>query len=193
MSPRTILGTVASTLVAGLGLVGPAGAADTYAADATHSSTVFRVKHMNTSFAWGRFNDIAGTFMLDEANPSASQLEFQVKADSVDTANAARDKHLKGPDFFNSVQFPTISFKSQSVAKTGKVFEVVGELTLHGVTKPMTVKVIPTGTSKNPMGKPIAGIEATFDVKRSDFGMSKMVGPVGDDVWVNVSIEGIKK
>src|SRR6185437_2602208 len=78
MASRTILGTVAWTLVAGLGLVGPAGAADTYAADAAHSSTVFRVKHMNTSFAWGRFNDIAGTFMLDEANPSASQLDFQV-------------------------------------------------------------------------------------------------------------------
>ena len=73
------------------------GAADTYKADAVHSSIVFRAKHMNTSYFWGRFNDISGTFVLDTADPTQVKLQFQVKADSVDTNNAKRDQHLKGP------------------------------------------------------------------------------------------------
>ncbi len=168
-------------------------AADTYAADPVHSAVVFRVKHMNTSHAWGRFNDIAGTFSLNEADPSQSQLDFQVKVGSIDTGNAKRDQHLKGPDFFNAVQFPGIHFKSKSVSKAKDGYEVSGELTLHGQTHPILVKVVPTGSGKGPSGAAIAGIDASFNVKQSQFGMTKMVGPIGDDVWVNVSIEGVKK
>jgi len=168
-------------------------AADTFTVDTVHSAVVFRVKHMNTSNAWGRFNDIAGTFALDESDPSKSLLDFQVKTGSIDTASAARDKHLKSPDFFNAVQFPVISFKSKSVSKGAEGYDVTGDLTLHGVTKPVKVKVLPVGSGKDPRGTVIAGIDATFTVKQSEFGMSKMVGPIGDDVWVNVSIEGGKK
>jgi polyisoprenoid-binding protein YceI len=193
MSPRTILSVVAVAAVSGLG-AGQAGrAADTYAVDGVHSSVVFRVKHMNTSNAWGRFNNIAGTFTLDEANPAESKLDFQVKSDSIDTADAKRDQHLKSPDFFNAVQYPAITFKSQSVTKAGGAYEVTGDLTLHGVTKPVTIKVVPTGSGKDMRGTPIAGIETSFNIKRSDYGMSKMVGPVGDDVWVNVSVEATRK
>ncbi|WP_422928733.1 YceI family protein [Singulisphaera sp. PoT] len=176
------------------GIVAPAArAADTYTADPVHSAVVFRVKHMNTSHAWGRFNDITGSFSLNEADPSQSVLDFSIKAASIDTANAKRDQHLKGPDFFNVVQFPTIKFKSKSVTKSADGYEVSGELTLHGQTKPIQVKITPTGTGKGPSGTAIAGIDATFFVKQSQFGMTKMVGPIGDDVWVNVSIEGMKK
>jgi polyisoprenoid-binding protein YceI len=104
-----------------------------------------------------------------------------------------RDKHLKSPDFFNAVQFPDITFKSTAVARSGDAYEVTGDLKLHGVTRPVTVKVTPTGTGKGPTGAPIAGIDSSFILKRSLFGMSKMVGPAGDDIWVNVSVEGRKQ
>ena len=168
-------------------------AADTYGVDAVHSSVVFRVKHMNTSYAWGRFNDLSGSFSLDPAAPAQSKLQFTVKADSVDTGNAKRDQHLKGPDFFNAVQFKTISFVSKSVAKAGDAYEVNGDLTVHGVTKPVTVKLTPTGAGKGPTGAAIAGIEANFTVKQSEFGITKMAAAIGDDVWVNVSVEGVKQ
>lgn len=193
MSPRTMLSAVVLSLVAGL-VPGRSGyAVERYVADATHSSTVFRTKHMNTSNAWGRFNEIAGSFTLDETNPSESQFEFQVKASSIDTANDKRDQHLKSPDFLNAVQFPDITFKSQTVTRSGDAYEVTGDLTLHGVTKPISVRVVPTGKGKTMLGTPTAGIEATFNIKRSEFGMNKMIGPVGDDVWINVSIEGVRK
>jgi polyisoprenoid-binding protein YceI len=194
MSPRTILPAVALSLVTWLGAGQSGRAAETYAADTTHSSVVYRVKHMNTSFAWGRFNDIKGAFTLDESNPAEGRFEFQVKADSIDTAEPKRDQHLKSPDFFNAVQFPAITFKSQSITKSANGgYEVTGDLTLHGVTKPITLKVLQTGAGKDMRGTPIAGIETSFNIKRSDFGMSKMIPAVGDDVWVNVSIEGTRK
>jgi polyisoprenoid-binding protein YceI len=169
-------------------------AADTFTADPVHSGVVFRVKHMNTSHFWGRFNDIAGKFSIDESDPSQSTFAFTIKTASIDTNNAQRDQHLKSPDFFNAVQFPTLSFKSTAVTRASDgTYEVVGDLTLHGVTKPVRVKVVPTGNGKDMKGAPTAGIDASFIVKQSEFGMSKMVGPLGDDVWVNVSVEGVKK
>ncbi len=193
MSRRFASLGLALALVCGLAPARESAAADTYAVDAVHSAVVFRIKHMNTSHSWGRFNELTGTFALDEASPSQSHFEFQVKTGSVDTGNAKRDQHIKGPDFFNATQFPTISFKSTSVAKGADGYDVTGELTLHGVTKPITVKIVPVGVGKGPTGGSIAGIDTSFTLKRSDFGMNKMVGPVGDDVWVNVSIEGGKK
>ena len=97
----------------------PARSADTFAADPAHSSVIFRVKHMNTSYAWGRFNDIAGTFSLDEADPSKSHARIQVKTASIDTGQPNRDQHLKSPDFFNAVQYPTITFTSKSGRQGG--------------------------------------------------------------------------
>lgn len=183
------LATLTVGLAAAAGAPRPA-AAETYQADPVHSSVVFRVKHMNTSYAWGRFNDLAGTFTLD---PSGGALKFQVKAASVDTGNARRDGHLKGPDFFNAVQYPTIAFASKSVVRSGNVYEVTGDLTLHGVTKPVTFRLTPTGSGKGPTGAPIAGIEASFTIKQSDFGITKMAAAIGDEVWVNVSVEGIRQ
>jgi polyisoprenoid-binding protein YceI len=170
----------------------PAQAAETYQADTVHSSVVFRVKHMNTSYAYGRFNDISGTFSLDKETPSQSKLDFVVKAASIDTASPKRDQHLKGPDFFNVVQYPTVSFKSKNVTASGEGFDVTGDLTLHGTTKPVTVQVVPTGSGSGPMGK-IAGMETTFTIKRSDYGMKGMIPMLGDDVRITVSVEGVLK
>jgi polyisoprenoid-binding protein YceI len=168
--------------------------ADTYQVDPVHSSVVFRVKHMNTSYFWGRFNKPSGSFALDEQDPASSQFDFQVETASVDTGNPMRDKHLQSPDFFNAVQYKTIAFKSKSVASAGPgTFEVTGDLTLHGVTKPLTIKVVKTGSGKGPRGNPIVGLDTSFAIRQSDFGMTKMVGPTGDDVWINVSIEAGKQ
>ena len=180
-------------LAAGGGLVGQARAAETFKVDPVHSAVVFRVKHMNTSYAWGRFNDLSGSFSLDPADSTKGRLQFEVKAGSVDTGNAKRDTHLKGPDFFNAVQFPTITFTSKSVAKSAEVYEVTGDLTLHGVTKPVTFRLTPTGTGRAMTGTPIAGIEASFTIKQSDFGITKMAAMIGDEVWVNVSVEGVRQ
>ena len=144
------------------------------------------------SYAYGRFNAVSGTFAIDEASPAASSCDFTIKTDSVDTADAKRDAHLKQADFFNAAQFPTITFKSKSVkAATAKgTYDVTGDLKLHGVTKTITVKVEHSGTAKGMMGGTIAGIESTFTIKRSDFGMKGMIGPVGDDVTITLSAEG---
>jgi polyisoprenoid-binding protein YceI len=187
--------TIAAAVVTGSWLLAdPARAADTYQVDTVHSSVVYRVKHMNTSYAWGRFDDLTGSFTLSDQDPAQSRFDFQVKAESIDTGNAKRDQHLKSPDFFNVVQYPTIVFKSKSVASAGQgVFEVTGDLTLHGVTRPLTLKVTRTGVGVGPGGKMIAGIDSSFTIRRSEFGMTKMVGPVGDDVWINVSVEAGKQ
>ena len=192
MSARTSMLSLAAVVVV---TCAAASAADTYKVDAVHSSVVYRVKHMGTSNHWGRFNDLSGTFSLDEANPAKSSLDFTIKTDSIDSGNAKRDQHLKSPDFFNAVQYPKITFKSKGVAKSGAAYDVSGDLTLHGVTKPVTVKVTPVGTGKDMKGTPTAGIDASFTIKQSEFGITKMTGPnmIGDEVLVIVGIEGGKQ
>ncbi len=184
-----------STLAAALVAIIPAPtrAADTFTADAVHSSVVFRVKHMNTSHAWGRFDTLEGSFSLDPADPKLSKLSFTVKAASVNTNNMLRDNHLKGPDFFSATQYPNITFVSDSVVKSAKGYDVTGKLTFHGVTKSISFPVEPTGTGKDMKGNPIAGIDANFTLKQSDFGITKMAAAIGDEVSVFVSIEGVKK
>ena len=167
-------------------------AGEAYTVDAVHSSVVFRVKHLNTSHTWGRFDSIAGTFALDPADASGSKLSFTIKAASVNTNNKDRDNHLKSPDFFNAVQYPNITFASESVTKTEKGYDVKGNLTLHGVTKPIQVLVVPVGNGKDMKGNPITGIDTTFVVKQSDFGITKMAAAVGDEVTIFVSLEGGK-
>ncbi len=168
-------------------------AAETYSADPVHSSVVFRVKHMNTSYAWGRFNNMSGSFTLDPADPSKSKMAFTVKAASVDSNSKERDNHLKSPDFFNAVQYPEITFASKSVAKASNGYQVDGTLTFHGVTKPLSFLIVPTGTGKDMKGHPISGIDTNFVLKQSDFGITKMAAAIGDEVNVIVSIEGVKK
>jgi polyisoprenoid-binding protein YceI len=168
-------------------------AADAFQVDSVHSSVIFRVKHMNVSYAYGRFNDVSGKFLLDETDPSKSVFDLTIKSESVDTASTKRDSHLKGADFFNAKQFPTIAFKSNSVTKSGSGYDVTGDLTLHGVTKPVTFRLASTGTGKSPVGGTVAGVEASTVIKRSDFGMTYMVGPIGDEVTVTVALEGGRK
>ena len=164
-------------------------AADSYQVDPIHSSMVFRVKHMGATNFYGRFNNITGSFTLDD-DPSKNSFQVQIQTESVDTAVKKRDDHLKSPDFFNTKQFPTITFKSTQVKKAGgDALDVTGDLTLHGVTKSVTAKVTKTGTGKFG-GRSLAGVEANLTIKRSDFGMNFMLEGIGDEVRITVSLEG---
>jgi len=164
----------------------PSAAGQTFRVDPVHSSLLFRVKHMNTSYIWGRFNEFSGTANLDDAQPS---IQVAIKVDSIDTGNAKREQHLKGPDFFSAKQFPTISFASTKVAKTGDAaYDVAGTLTLHGVSKDITMKVERTGTNQGPMGGTITGLATTFTIKRSDFGMKYGLEGVSDEVLVRSTL-----
>jgi polyisoprenoid-binding protein YceI len=170
-------------------------AADTYKLDSVHSFVIFKIKHFNTSNTYGRFNAPSGTLVVDEADPTKSTVEVEVKSENVDTNEPKRDQHLKKADFLDAVQFPAITFKSKTVAK-GKEensVDIDGELTLHGVTKPVKVTFVKTGASADPKMGTRVGYEGTFTIKRSDYGMNFMVGPVGDDVQLTVAIEAAKQ
>ena len=185
---RTVLIALALALSLGTFAV----AADTYKIDSEHSAVIFRVTHFNVGNAYGRFNDPTGTVVYDKADPSKSTFTFEVKTDNVDTDNDKRDAHLKSPDFFDAKQFPTITFKSKSVKGEGDMLQVTGDLNLHGVTKEITVPIKKTGeTDTGKMGYR-TGWEAQVDLKRSDFGMTGMQGPIGDDVHLVISFEAVK-
>ncbi len=183
---------LAPAALAVLALAVPAFAAENYTVDGVHSQVVFKISHMGVSNNYGVFKDIAGTFTMDGAN---SKIEVTIKADSVDTFNAKRDSHIKSPDFFNTKEFPSITFKSKSVKSTGeKTMDVSGDLTFLGVTKPVTIKVTQVGSGKGMQGEWRSGFEGTFTIKRTDFGNKTYVegGGLGDDVSVMVNIEGIR-
>jgi polyisoprenoid-binding protein YceI len=174
-----------------LSLVATSAHADSFKIDPVHSTVIFSNHHMNAGNVYGRFNDVNGTFSIDGDDV---KIDATVKTDSIDTNNQKRDSHLKSGDFFNAAQFPTITFKSKksSAGKDKDTVEVVGDLTLHGVTKEITVIVQKTGIGG--MGKEVrGGLETSFTVKRSDYGMDKMVGPSGDEVKLIVALEGVKE
>ena len=114
-------------------------AADEYAYDGVHSSIGFKARHLDISWIHGRFNEAEGKFTIDRENPAKSKFELAINADSVDTANKQRDEHLRQPDFFDTKQFPTITFKSTSVKPIEGGYEVTGDFTMHGKTKKVTL------------------------------------------------------
>jgi polyisoprenoid-binding protein YceI len=170
-----------------------AAAAGDFEVDPVHSTVVFRIQHMGVSFFQGRFNTIAGHVALDAATPGNSVVEITIESGSIDTNNAKRDDDCRGPDLLNASEFPQIGFKSESVKALGKDrFEVAGQLSFHGETKPLTVQVDQTGMGQGRGGQ-IAGFETTFTIKRSDFGMDGMQGALGDEVRLTLAIEAHAK
>jgi len=162
--------------------------------DPVHSMVIFRIGHMGVSYTWGRFNEPTGEYLIDAADPSKSSINITLNADKVDTANAGRDRHLKSPDFFNAGEFPTITFTSKSFTKSAdKAFDVTGDLTMLGVTKPVTAKLTYVGEGQTKQGFK-SGFEAEFTIKRSEFGMIKYLeeNALGDEVTLFVSVEGAR-
>ena len=196
MKLRTLLAnaTLPALLVGVLGATPVAAAPETHAIDAVHSTVLFRVKHMNVGYSYGRFNEFSGTVVLDAASPAASSVKLEVKAASIDTANTKRDDHLRSPDFFNVAQFPTITFESTAVAKVGDdAFEVTGDLTLLGVKKSVKVRMTKTGSGTDPQGGVRTGFEGTLAIKRSDFGMKYGLEGISDEVGLTLAFETLKK
>jgi polyisoprenoid-binding protein YceI len=167
-------------------------AADTYQIDPAHTAVTFKVAHLGLSWTHGRFNEVSGRFVIDSAEPTQSSFELSFKAESVDTGNEKRDEHLKSPDFFNVKQFAAGTFRSTSVKPVQGGLEVTGELTLHGKTQPINFTVYGGKTAEFPPGVKRTGYSTQFKLKRSDYGMDKMAGAVGDEVFVSISFEGVK-
>ena len=176
------------------GLAGSANAADTLVIDRVHSEASFQVRHF-VSKVRGRFTDFSGTIVADQAKPEASSVEFTIKTASIDTDQPNRDKHLQSADFFDAEKFPEITFKSTSVKSAGKdKFAVTGNLTMHGVTKQITLPVTYLGSVG--AGKDAKhGFEAITTVNRKDYGIvwNKALDNggymLGDDVTVTVNIK----
>ena len=193
MLARHLLLSVAA-LVAAL----PAARAATFEVDPAHASVVFSVSHLGYCYIYGMFGDVKGAVEFDKEAPEASKFSFTIDAASLSTLNEKRDEHLKSADFFNVKQFPQITFESTAVAPgksaDGKtVYDVTGKLTMHGVEKEVTLPVEFLGEGASPMNDHRAGFLCQTTLKRSDFGMDFMVGPVGDSIGVTVSFEAVRK
>jgi polyisoprenoid-binding protein YceI len=144
----------------------------TWQVDATHSSVSFSVRHMVISKVRGKFNKWTAKLDYDSANPSAASVAVEIDVASIDTGVTDRDAHLRSPDFFDAVKFPTLTYKSKSVAAVGSDgLHVVGDLTLHGVTKEVVLEVEVGGQGKDPWGNVRAGFTAKGSLNRKEFGL----------------------
>jgi len=177
-----------------LGFASPSVAAETYTLDPDHSAVVFRIKHLGIATVFGRFHHPVGRITFDPQSPQKSHIQVQVAAKNVDTGVVKRDNHLRSADFFNVEKHPLILFESRSVkAKDKNNFEVIGDITLLGNTRTVTVLVTQTGEGMDPWGKFRRGFETTFSIMRKDFGMDFMPGVVGDKVVLTISVEGVRE
>jgi polyisoprenoid-binding protein YceI len=168
--------------------------AGNYKIDPAHSVAYFEVGHLGgVSRFMGRFNDMNGDLVVD--TPAKSTIKVDIKTDSIDTKHEGLDKHLKSPDFFNAVQFPTMNFTSSAVnLNAAGEGTVAGNLSLHGITKPVTLKLKQIGSGKGMKGETRVGYVATGTIKRTDFGMAYGVpGAATDEVELRINIEAIKQ
>lgn len=168
-------------------------APETYEIDPTHSFINFSISHLGFSFLQGRFNDISGSFVYDADNPRANSITVEVKTASIDSNHAERDKHLRGKDFLNVDKYPTATFKTTSFEPKGEDGVLTGDLTLHGVTKPITIDVTFVGAGKDPWGGYRRGYSGKTTIKRSDWGMTYDLGPAAETVDLEFVIEGIRE
>jgi polyisoprenoid-binding protein YceI len=168
-------------------------AADSYTIDARHTFPGFEVSHLGFSIQRGRFNTSSGKITLDSAAKSGS-IDVTIDASSIDTGLAELEKHLQGEDFFDTAKYPTITFTSKKLKFDGdKLVGADGDFTLHGVTKPVSLKLDHFKCAPHPMNKkPTCGANATTTIKRSEFGIVKYVPAVGDDVKIAIQVEAIK-
>lgn len=152
---------------------GSASAQNSYQIDPAHTSAKFAVKHMMISEVHGRFDKVSGTATYDPSNPAADKLEANVELDSVNTNQPQRDADLKSPNFFDAAKYPTMTFRSSHFEKRGKQLVIVGELTLHGVTKPLTLTADEVSSEvKDPYGMFRFGAHAVGTLNRKDFGIT---------------------
>jgi polyisoprenoid-binding protein YceI len=195
---RWVLAVFVGSALAGLPVLAQAEMAH-YNVDLDHSIIGFEVAHLVVSKTTGRFIDYQGLIVMDPEKKEFKTIEAVVQTASVNTNHKKRDDHLRSPDFFNSAKFPTMAYKMKSYSKTGDQYSAVGDLTLLGVTKEVTLTGTFNGTVADPFGGTRAGFSAEGTINRKDFGLvwAKLLdnggAVVGDTVKIRLEIEAIKE
>lgn len=173
-----------------------ASAADRYEIDKAHTNIAFLVDHLGYSDMLGQFQDFAGEFTFDGSSTSDVTVNLTIQAASIDTDHQARDNDLRSPSFFNVQEFPEITFVSTSVRPTGETSaKLAGDLTMLGVTRPLTLDVTFNGAAPWPFdpNRFVAGFSARGTLKRSNFGMKYEVPMVGDEIQLIIEVEGVRQ
>jgi polyisoprenoid-binding protein YceI len=166
-----------------------------WAIDASHSHVGFSIAHLVVSTVKGHFKDVTGKVTLEEPDLTKSTVDLSIKVDSIDTADAKRDAHLKGADFFDSAKYPLITFHATKIVRGGKQFKVTGDLKIRDVSKSVTLDGKLSKAIKSPWGKDVRGAEFSGKIKRSDFGLTwnKALDAggvvIGEEVALDVSLE----
>jgi len=159
-----------------------------------HAFVNFKISHLGYSWLYGTFRDFDGSFSFDAAKPEASSVKVSLNTASVDSNHAERDKHLRSADFLNVDKYPTATFESTKVTSTGEgTFDVAGNLTLNGVTRPVVVAARFIGEGKDPWGGYRAGFSGSTRLKLKDFGIQKDLGPASEEVELIISAEGVRQ
>ncbi|WP_299595359.1 YceI family protein [uncultured Microbulbifer sp.] len=177
-------------------LIGASAQAAEYQFDTkgAHAFVQFRIKHLGYSWLYGRFDKFDGSFVYDEAKPEDASVQVTVDTTSLNSNHAERDKHLRGKDFLNVDKFPTATFKSTAFEPKGDGKALLkGDLTLHGVTKPITIDVEEIGGGKDPWGGYRQGFTGTTEFKLKDFGIDYDLGPASQTVEMILDVEGIRQ
>lgn len=159
-----------------------------------HAFIQFKIQHLGYSWLYGRFNDFSGEFSFDPKSPESASITVDIDPASVDSNHAERDKHLRDDDFLDVAKFPSAKFVSKRVISTGDgKAKVIGDLTLKGVTKELTIDAHMVGMGPDPWGGERAGFEGTTRFALKDFNIMKNLGPLSQEVDMILSVEGIKK
>jgi polyisoprenoid-binding protein YceI len=172
-------------------------AAERYEIDTAHSFVTFTIDHLGLSKAKGSFRDVSGAIMYDAKDISKSAVEVVIKTASINTNNEARDKHLRTADFFDAEKYPEMTFKSKRVEKRGSDYVAIGDLTIHGVTKEVSMPFKLNGPVKDMSGTMRMGVDANLKINRQDFGItwSKTLDTggllVGNEVSIDISVEAV--
>ena len=162
--------------------------------EGAHAFIQFRIKHLGYSWLYGRFNEFGGNFTYDTENPANSAIEVKIDTASLDSNHAERDKHLRGDDFLNVDKYPEASFKSTGYAPRGDgTGTLAGDLTLHGVTQPVSIEVEEIGTGPDPWGGYRRGFQGATTLALKDFGIDYDLGPASRNVEIILSVEGIRQ
>jgi len=163
-----------------------------YKIDPAHTAVLFKVNHLGFSETVVRFNALEGEYSYDAEKPAASRVSVTIDADSLDSNHEARDKHIKSPDFLDTKQYPEITFTSTHYQGSATQGVLTGELMLHGVTKTVSLDIIKIGEGLDPWKNYRSGFNGTATLKRSDFGIDQMQGAIGDELKIELFIEGIR-
>lgn len=182
-----------AVLACGLGFSPVQAAPLHFTLESPHTQIIFNVSHLGFSHSYGKFTGYSGHITFDPEAPAASSVEVSIDAKSLELNDAKWNEHVRGADFIDAEKFPAITFKSTKIDVTGeKTANITGDLTLHGVTKPVVLAATLNKLDKHPMsGKNVAGFSATASLKRSDFGISYGLPNVGDEVNIIIEVETV--